>query len=159
MRGYADCGVVAEQSSREIGRHIVLSDVHAVCARLDRQVYTVVHQERDTEATAQRGQSASMLDDALGGRSLFAKLNYVYSTQDAGFDEGQQVVAVGGAEVETAGRHLGPACHEAVFLTFAGVFAAAAFAANLAACFVALTLSRLAASTMSATERKLPRSP
>src|SRR5579863_2754116 len=160
---------------------VVLSDVDPVRPRFEGEVGTVVQDERDAEIRAHFSQDGRTTKEGPRVERLLAQLHDVDTAGNAIRHESREVRAVRGAEVEMAPsksaavgewpahrvvrRRAFPTAGapEDAFARCERVAWSDAPPAALAAAFASrlrnLTSARLSASTMSATERKLPVSP
>ena len=118
-----------------------------VGAHLERQVGPVVEHEGHAVGAAHLGGQPRPGEQWPGLEILVPQLDDVHAPRDAGGEEVGQVGPVRRAEVEAATREVPSGGHAPP--------RARAFMAFL----VALTFSRLAASVMSATDRKVPSPP
>jgi hypothetical protein len=111
MGGVADYRVVSQQSTRKASRNVVLTHMYPVSARVEREIRSVVQDERNAEVAADRGNQSGKFHDPLCRGILFAQLYDIDATFDAFADETDQVLAVGGAQIEMAMCHLYTAVH------------------------------------------------
>ena len=131
---------------RQRDRCIVLPHVDTVGTRFEGQVGPVVEHEGHAVGTAHLGGDAGR-QGRPGLELLVAELDHVDAPRDAGGEEIGQIGPVRRAEVEAATGEVGSGGHSPAH--------ARAFMAFL----VARTFSRLAASVMSATDRRVPAPP
>ena len=171
MGGEPDDGLGAQDAPGQRRRGVVLADVHAVGPRLEGEVGPVVHDERDAEVSADRPQGTGAGEEGPGLEALLPQLHHVHPASHAGRHEPLEVGPVGRAEVEApavqrpaqrraaGGRAATFLAGPPAALAPPAFFAPDALAAAFTCCLWARTRSRLAASTMSATEKQLPGSP
>jgi len=145
--GEADDGLGTEDPSRQRHRGVVLSDMDTVGAHFECQVGPVVEDEGHAVRAAHLSRHTRPGQQRPRLEILVTQLDDVHTALDARAEEVGQVRAVRRAEVEAATREVPRGGHTPP--------RARAFMAFL----VALTCCRLAASVMSATDRKVPSPP
>jgi len=136
-----------EDAPRQRDRCVVLADVDAVRASLERQVGPVVQQERDAPGATDLTDEPGPGQERARLELLLPELDDVDTAFDAGGHEVGQVRPVRRAQVEAAAGEVAPGAHP--------LACALAFMARL----FARTFSSVSGLVMSATDRKAAASP
>jgi ABC-2 type transport system ATP-binding protein len=94
--------VRSQQSPRECGRRVVLSDMDAVGFHLEREVGPVVEDERHAMVVTDAPDAARDLEQRPGFELLVAQLHDVDAARDACLEKALEIGTGGGAEIEPA---------------------------------------------------------